>query len=259
MSNATVEIIENNSQANTAFLRGDIDILVSGLSVGVDMFRNNAPVQIVNTSVNGMSFLVTNGAKVESLNDLKGKEIYIPFEGSPIEEAISFLAEQDGLVWGEDIQPVYSPFDASVALIKQRKVGAVVLPEPFVSLVEDQPDVYISMDLFTAWNASTKTDNGYPQVASFVRRDWAETHKNELAEFNKSLIEAVIFLQDNPNEAVTEVKENFKQPEPILLKAVSRMHYLVLTGHEMENSVTQYYERIGKPLDEEFEDFYYLP
>ncbi len=259
MSNATVEIIENTSQANTAFLRGDIDILVSGLSVGVDMFRNNAPVQIVNTSVNGMSFLVTNGEKVESLKDLKGKEIYVPFEGSPIEEAVSYLAEQEGLVWGEDIQPLYSPFDGSVALLKQGKAGAVVLPEPFVSLVEDHPDVYISLDLFSAWNASTKMDDGYPQVAAFVRRDWAATHKNELAEFNKNLSDAVVLLQEKPNEAVSKVDGYFKQPETVLLKAVNRMQYLVLTGRGMQTSVTQYYERIGKPLDDGFEDFYYLP
>lgn len=259
MNNTTVEIIENTSQANTAFLRGDIDILVSGLSVGIDLFRNGAPVQIVNTSVNGMSFLVTYGEKVNSFGDLKGKEIYIPFEGSPIEEAVSFLVKQEGLVWKEDIKPVYSPFDGSVALLKQGKAKAVVLPEPFVSMMESQSDLFVSLDLFAAWNEAAKTDNGYPQVAAFVRRDWAESHKTELAEFNAVLDEAVNFVLENPDEAVAEVKGSFKQPEPILLKAVSRMHYMVISGNELVQNVSDYYEFIGKPLDDRFQDFYYLP
>lgn len=259
MNNVTVDIIENTSQANTAFLRGDIDVLVSGLSVGVDLYRNEAPVQIVNTSVNGMSFLVTYGEKVDNLRALKGQEIYVPFEGSPIEEAISFLARQEGLVWGEDLKPVYSPFEASIALLKQGKAKAVVLPEPFVSLIEGQSGLFVSIDLYAVWNDVARSNDGYPQVAAFARREWAESHKTELEEFNAALIEAVDYVSNNPNEAVAAVKDSFKQPEPVLLKSVSRMHYLVLSGLEMKQSVSAYYKLIGKPLDDRFEDFYYLP
>ena len=256
---AEVQVIENNSQANTAFLRGDIDILVNGLSVGVDLYRNEAPVQIVNTYVTGMSFLVTNGEKVDTFTALKGQDIYIPFEGSPIEEATSFLAGKEGLKWGEDIKPVYSPFDASVALLKQGIAQAVVLPEPFVSLVEGQPGMNVSLDMYQSWNKATGQTDGYPQVAAFVKRDWADSHAEDLAAFNAALNDAVKLTKESPEEAVSLVKDKFKQPEKILLKAVSRMHYAVLTGEEMKQSVSGYYELIGKPLDDKYKDFYYIP
>ncbi len=256
---AEVQVIENNSQANTAFLRGDIDILVNGLSVGVDLYRNEAPVQIVNTYVAGMSFLVTNGEKVDNFAALKGQDIHIPFEGSPIEEATSFLAGKEGLKWGEDLKPVYSPFDASVALLKQGKAKAVVLPEPFVSLVEGQPGMNVSLDLYQSWNEATGQSDGYPQVAAFVKHDWAASHSEDLAAFNATLNDAVKLTKESPEEAVSLVKDKFKQPEKILLKAVSRMHYSVLTGEEMKQSVSGYYELIGKPLDDRYKDFYYIP
>ncbi len=256
---AEVQVIENNSQANTAFLRGDIDILVNGLSVGVDLYRNEAPVQIINTYVTGMSFLVTNGEKVDNFSALKGQEIYIPFQGSPIEEATSFLAGKEGLKWGEDLKPVYSPFDASVALLKQGKAKAVVLPEPFVSLVEGQPGLNVSLDLYKSWNEATGQTDGYPQVAAFVKREWAETHTEDLAAFNTALADAVKLTEESPEEAVSRVKDRFKQPEKILVKAVNRMHYSVLTGEEMKHSVSGYYELIGKPLNDKYKDFYYIP
>jgi NitT/TauT family transport system substrate-binding protein len=259
INGAEVQVIENNAQANTAFLRGDIDILVNGLSVGVDLYRNEAPVQIVNTYVTGMSFLVTNGEKVENLAALKGQDIYIPFQGSPIEEATSFLARKEGLKWGVDLKPIYSPFDASIALLKQGKAKAVVLPEPFVSMVEGQPGLNVSLDLYKSWNAATGQSNGYPQVAAFVKRDWAETHAEDLTAFNTALTEAVKLTEESPEEAVSLAKGKFKQPEKILLKAVSRMHYAVLTGEEMKKSVSGYYELIGKPLDDKYKDFYYIP
>jgi NitT/TauT family transport system substrate-binding protein len=256
---AEVQVIENNSQANTSFLRGDIDILVNGLSVGVDLYRNEAPVQIVNTYVTGMSFLVTNGEKVENFAALKGQDIYIPFQGSPIEEAASFLAGKEGLKWGEDIKPVYSPFDASVALLKQGNAKAVVLPEPFVSMLEGQPGMNVSIDLYKSWNKATGQKDGYPQVAAFVKRDWAASHADDLAAFNAALMDAVKFTQENPDKAVAQVKDKFKAPEKVLLKAVSRVHYAVLTGEDMKKSVSGYYELIGKPLDDKYKDFYYIP
>jgi hypothetical protein len=72
MPNAELTLYTNQSQANTLFLRGDISILVTGLSVGVDMFNNGAPVQMTNSFVSGLSYLVTYGKQVNSLADLKG-------------------------------------------------------------------------------------------------------------------------------------------------------------------------------------------
>jgi len=259
MDNVTVQIIQNNAQANTLFLRGEIDILVSGLSVGVDLRKSGAPVQILNSYVTGLSYLVTYGEKVERLGDLNGQEIYLPFEGSPIEEATMFLAGQEGLVWGSDLKPVYSPFDASVALLKEGKAKAVVLPEPFVTLLEKEPNLFISLDYFASWNEATGTQAGYPQVGAFVNTEWAAQHPDELAAFNAALADAIRLIQENPAEAVAGVKDNFKLPEAVLLRSLERTHFSLLTGEALAQDVTGYYELIGKPLDDNYADFYYLP
>jgi hypothetical protein len=113
---------------------------------------------------------VTYGEKVESLSDLKGQEIYLPFEGSPIEEATMFLAKQEGLVWGTDLKPVYSPFDASVALLKEGKAKAVVLPEPFVTLVEKEPNLFISLDYFASLERGRRNPGGLSPGGRFRQR-----------------------------------------------------------------------------------------
>jgi ABC-type nitrate/sulfonate/bicarbonate transport system substrate-binding protein len=259
LGNAQVQIIQNNAQANTAFLRNEINILASGLSVGVDLRKNGAPVHLLNTYVTGLSFLVTYGEKVDSLSALKGKEIYLPFEGSPIEETTMFLAKKEGLVWGVDLKPVYSPFDASVVLLKDGKAKAVVLPEPFVTLVENEPNLFISLDYFTAWNVAAETEAGYPQVGAFVNAEWAHQNPEQLAAFNAALAEAIQFIQENPEEAVAKVKEQFKLPESVLLRSIQRTHFSLSTGEALKANVNDYYELIGKPLDDNYADFFYIP
>lgn len=257
LANVKLVLYTDQSQANTLFLRGEAPLLVTGLSVGMDLYRNEAPVKAVNTYVNGLSYLVTYGKPVSSFAELKGQQIYIPFEGSPIEQATAYLAGVEGLAWKADLQPIYSPFDASVALLKQGKLSAVVLPEPNVSLVENQPDVYISLNFYDAWNKANPGASGYPQVGTFVNTEWAKTHSAEIAAFNQALTEAILQVQQDPAAAVETVKASYKLPAEILLKSLSRTRYQMISGAEMQQAIETYYRVIGKPLDETIKGFYY--
>lgn len=258
MPNAELTLYTNQSQANTLFLRGDISILVTGLSVGVDIFKNGAPVQMTNSFVSGLSYLVTYGKQVSSLADLKGGQIYIPFEGSPIEEATSFLAEKAGLQYKTDLTPVYSVFDSSVQLLKEGKADAVVLPEPYVTMVEGQPNLSISLSYFDEWNKATGTDKGYPQVGSFVNSEWAKTHAQDIAAFNQALSDGIAEAQSDPSAAVAAVKSNYKLTPELLQKSLARTRFNLVSGQDLEDTINNYYQVIGKPLDEKFSAFYYL-
>ncbi len=257
LPNANVTIYTDHAQANTLFLRGDADVLVTGLSVGVSMFENGAPVQVVNSFVTDLTYLVTYGQPVERLADLAGQEIYLPFEGSPTEEVTRFLAEQDGLVWGEDIKPVYSPFPASVELLRQGKAKAVVLPEPFVSMVQGDEQIFVSLNYRQAWEAQTGGNSGYPQVAVFVNRDWAAQHSAEIEAFNQALADAIQAVQQDPVGAIEQTGSAFSFPQPVMLAALQRTGFAPLTDEALANTVLQYYQTIGEPLNAEFETFFY--
>lgn len=259
LKNVELQLYTNQSQANTLFLRGEVSILVTGLSVGLDLYKNGAPVQMANSFVSGLSYLVTYGKQVSSLSELKGQEIYIPFEGSPIEEATAYLAGKEGLVWKTDLTPVYSPFDSSIELLKQGKAQAVVLPEPNVTLVEGQPNIYISLSYFDEWNKYTGSESGYPQVGSFVSPEWAKAHPQQIAAFNRALADAIQYVEDNPADAVAAVKDHFKLPAEKLLRSLNRTHYALVTGTDLQTTLDEYYQVIGKPLDENDTAFYYFP
>jgi len=80
---AEVTIFANHAQANAQFLRGEIDILVTGLSVGLELFNNGAPVQVIDSYVAGMTYLVTRGQPINDLTELKGRSVYLPLRGRP--------------------------------------------------------------------------------------------------------------------------------------------------------------------------------
>jgi ABC-type nitrate/sulfonate/bicarbonate transport system substrate-binding protein len=170
----------------------------------------------------------------------------------------AYLVGQADLAWAEDITPVYSPFEASIELLKQGQAGAVILPEPNVSLLESQPDIYISLELAHEWNRYNPGDAGYPQVGSFVNANWAGEHHQQIEQFNQALTEAIALVERDPSGSVEAVKNSYKIPPEILLKSLNRTGYTMLTGQVMQQTIANYYVTIGKPLDETFSDFYYL-
>jgi NitT/TauT family transport system substrate-binding protein len=258
-TNFHVTLYSNQSQANTLFVRGDVPIFVTGLSVGQDLYKQDVPIQLANSFVSGLSYLVTTGSAVNSFADLKGKEIYIPFEGSPIEDVSAYFAAQEGLTWKEDITPVYSPFDSSVALLKEGKAAAVVLPEPFVSLLEGQDNIFISISYFDQWNKANPQYQGYPQVGTFVNTQWAAGHTEQIAQFNQALADAIAQVEADPQTVVDVVAASYSFPPKILLNSLGRIHFDLISGAEMKDRIERYDTTIGKLQNEIDAAFYYLP
>jgi NitT/TauT family transport system substrate-binding protein len=257
MENAEITIFTNHSQAHTLFLRGDVTILVTGLSVGVEFFRDGVPVHIINSYVSGLTYLVTYGRKVDSFAEVRGQEIYIPFEGSPIEETTQFFIEQEGLTWKRDIKPVYSSFLSSVELLKQGRAANVALPEPYVSLVEKQDQVFVSLSYKQEWDALTGSAGGYPQVATFVKKDWAAAHPDLIAQVNDELANALQMIEQDPAAAVERTQAELGFPPEVLLSSLQRTDLSFSDSDKMAQEIRRYYQIIGRPLDETFDPFFY--
>jgi NitT/TauT family transport system substrate-binding protein len=254
---AEVTIFTNHAQANAQFLRGEVDILVTGLSVGLELFNNGAPVQIIDSYVAGMTYLVTRGQPVESVAELRGRSIYLPFEGSPTEEVTRFFVEQAGLQWGTDVQPIYAPFTSSVELLKQGRADVVVLPEPLVSLIEGQPDLHVSLSYRELWDTLTGSSRGYPQVTPFVTHEWAAANADLVDRFNAEIAAALKSIEADPAGAVAQTHEALSLPEPVLVAALSRTDFAYIGGAELAEAIRGYYEAIRKPLDATYDAFFY--
>lgn len=256
----TVEIFENHPQANARFMAEEDLVLVTGLSVGFDMFKNEVPLQLINTNVTGLSYVVSCNLEINSFADLAGHEIYIPFEGSPLEETTKFFVEQAGLEYGVDVKPIYAPFETSTALIKNGEDAIVAMPQPAATAMAAQECGHLGASFYNTWNEITGDTDGYPQVGAFAKNEFVAAHPEWVVAFNQALAKAIADLQADPDTAVNEVADKFSFPARVLLKALQATRFTVQSDQDMKNAVIHYYETIGKALDESFEKiFYTLP
>lgn len=258
LGNTKVTIFTDHSQASATFLKGETQILFTGLDVGLNFFKNKAPIVMLNSYVTGLTYLVTYGFKVNSFKELKGKSIYIPFEGSPIEEIVKFFVEKDGLVYKKDIIPIYAPFASSFELLKQGKAEVIAFPEPFVTMASSIPNVFINFGFKEYYEKLTGKKNGYPQVGAFAMKSWANANLEYIKQLNKELANAIDLIQKDPNTAVKIALPYFKFPEPVLLKSLSNTTFSLSYGKDLLNEVFSYYQAIGSPLDAQFESLFFI-
>jgi len=255
MPGVRLKIFHSHPQAHAIFLRNEAQILSTGISVGVSFFRQKIPVKIINSHVSGLSFLVTT-RPIRDFRDLVGEKIWLPFPGSPLEEVSRFFAQSEGLVWKKDILVGYSIFESSVKLLHRQKINAVVLPEPFVSLVENDPNLFVGLEYAELWEKYTKSPDTCPQVGTFVNAGWAEKNQAFIGEFNRRVGMAIELSRLDPGLAVERAEKVLHFPPGILKKSLGRTRFHLLTGLELKKSIFSYYNTIGSPLDERFNNFF---
>ncbi len=258
MENMSLKIFTNHPQAHALFLEGDIDILVTGLSVGIKFFNRGESIKAVNSYVSGLTYLLTRDKKVDSFAELKGEEIYIPFEGSPIDEITKYFVEEDGLKYGEDIKVVYSQPTATKTLVVKGKAKNAPLPEPLVTALSAKPEVNISFGFKEYWEKLTGKTKGYPQVASFVNKKFANDYKKYINKFNEEIEKAIKLCKEEPDKAVAIASEYFEFPPKILKSALKRTSFDLQLSEEFQKEVFDYYKIIGKSLDEKYKDLFYI-
>ena len=253
-----VTIFSNHSQAHTLFLRGDIQLLSTGLSVGLNFFKQQIPVQIVNSYVSGLSYLVTRHKIVEDFQEIRGQALYLPFEGSPLEEITRFFMEQEGLDPEQDFEIVYSPFQASVELLKRGKADVVVLPQPLATIAAMQEDIFLSFSYKDKWEQVTNLPGGYPQVGTFVKQDWAAEHPALIRRLNDAIEQALELIEQEPAQAAALTKDAFQFPEKILSASLKHIYFSLDRSQNLKDAIMHYYSLLGQPLDETFDTFFYL-
>lgn len=249
-----IRIFTNHSQAHSLFLKGDVQMLSTGLSVGIRFFRQNVPVKIINSHVSGLTYLVTNHP-VTTFRDLKGSMLYLPFAGSPIEEVTQFFMTAEGLVWKRDVPIGYSLFPGTVNLLQQGRIRSAALPEPFVSITGEHRDIHL-LSYRALWERHTGNVNGYPQLGTFVHQSWADTHDPMIRQLNAALTRAVLLAAQSPEEAVKKTAPAMKFSTDILQTALRRTDFYFLQGTHLKREIKNYYQTIGRPLDDTFECFF---
>lgn len=185
---------------------GDIAIVPSNFSA--QLYNKKLGYKILGT-IGWGSFYVVSRDNINSLEELKGKEVYTFGKGLTPDLIFQSILEKKGINKNSIKINYLSSGNEVASLYLGKKIDTIVIPEPMLSKVlSKSPTSTIVANLNDEWKNITNSDLGYPQSTLVIKEEIYETNPKFVKEFINKLTESISKLYKNSGETVENVKRN---------------------------------------------------
>lgn len=248
---------------------GECAIAALPTNVAVRLFnKSQGKVQLLALNTLGVLYLIQGaGENITSLEQLRGKTVYVPGAGANPEYITAALLTKAGLKVGEDVTidaTSYSSPDALVAAVAKGDAKLAVLPEPKVSATTAQNQaITVALNLTDEWEKQYG-QNTLVQGCLVVNTEFAKAHPAEIAQFLKDYKASVEFIKAGSDEAINMIVNATILPKAaIAKKALPNCNLCYFAGEDMKTVMNAFCSAIyaydnasiaKMPTD----DFYYV-
>ena len=254
-----VNFFANHAQALAILLRGEADLLLSGTSQGWENRLDGSPIVMLDTGVWAISSLVGRDPSIRGFADLKGKQIAMPFPGSPLDFQSRALLAFEKIDPDRDVRISFGPFAQSVQRLLAGRLDAAALPEPLATLVVRKNGLLRLVEYSHAWARLTGGDGQSPQVSLFATEGWAREHADLIAAVLSAWASASATVTAAPGPTAAAFAPALNAEPAILEEATRNTILTVPSSAENKARVLAYYQAVSKyfpagprPLDEQF-------
>lgn len=242
------------------FVSGKTDILMTGFNPGVKSVSVNDDIFYVATPVWGVSSLISKN--YESIDELKGKGVSVPFERSPLDIQLRAIIDNhfEGVILESDdvLNIEYSPIQQSIAMLNSDKIDAVAVPEPLASKLVIGGKLNRVFSFAEKWGEVTGGETRSPQVSLFASGKICSIDslvQNILKEIDNN----IKIIHDKDSLIIEKYSAFFELPEPVLLKSLDYTLYGIY-DFEYEKEVIKKYidnSEMDLQIDLDSEIFYF--
>lgn len=201
---------KNPDQLKAMILNKEVDFVAVPTNVGAILYNKEQAIKLLNVSVWGILKILTRDENIKSLEDLKGKELIVPWRGDMPDIVLRAVLKKKG--FGKDdikITYVSNPMDAAKQLI-MRKADNILLPEPATSMVLRKtksfpvklvaPTVFRGVDIKKEWADAYNREAKIPVAGMAVIGKMIE-NKEAIKLFEAEYAKAMIWYKTHPKEA----------------------------------------------------------
>ncbi len=208
-SNVEFKVWNNPDELRAMLLNRQVDFVAIPTNVAANLYNKKIPLELMNVSVWGILDIVSRDFTIKSIEDLKGKEVVIPFRGDMPDIIFQALLKKAGINSKKDVtlKFVPTPPDAVTSLML-RQSDTVLLAEPATSMVMRKtgsfplklvaPEIKRVLNIEDEWGRVTGTTNKLPIAGIATFADMDEHTKKRVDEEYKKALE---WYKQNPKEA----------------------------------------------------------
>jgi NitT/TauT family transport system substrate-binding protein len=126
----------NPTQLQAIISGGQGDFVSLPTNSAATFYNKGVPLQLIDSSIWNILYLITSDTSLKSITDLKGKRVVVPYQGAIPDAMFRFVCQKQGLNLDKDIEIYYAPdpIQASQLLLTDQE-KYVLLSEPSATSV----------------------------------------------------------------------------------------------------------------------------
>ncbi len=238
-----------------AFARGDIDIAALPTNAAPNVFKaTNGKAQLLAINTLGVLYVCTNGAEVNSLNDLAGKTIYVP-EAAP-KLVLKYVLDTAG-VQNYTLSDEYN-LDTLPGALAQGKAPIALLPEPKVTVISNKEPGKVSIALNVSDEWDRVSESPLVQGCLIVNPTFAEENPNLMNSFLADYEGSIEFMRtpaNLENAAEMTAATGILPSAAVAESAIPRSNITFMTNDAMKQAAIGFYSALG--IQSPDDSFYY--
>lgn len=226
-------------------IKGELDIALVPANVAAILYqKTEGQVSVIDINTLGVLYMVSGDAGIQSVNDLKGKTIYLTGKGTTPDYVLNYILSGNGML--EDVKLEYKSEATEVAALLAEQPEAIgLLPQPFVTVACMQNEkLQVVLDMNEEWTR-LQGENGSRMVTgvTVVSNEFLEKYPNAVKNFlqeHKESTEAI--NSDVKKGAELVVNAGIIAKAPIAEKAIPKCNIAFIAGEEMKQYLSGYLE-----------------
>lgn len=215
-SSVEFKLWKNPDELRAILLNNGAHFVAIPTNVAANLYNKNVDIKLINVPVWGILEILTRDKNIKTIEDLKGKEIVVPFRSDMPDIVLQAIIKKAGLDAKKDMTIRYAatPPDAMQMLIL-RRADNVLLAEPATSMAMRKtgsfpvkliaPEIYRGLKLENEWGRVFKVDAKIPAAGVAVV---GGVDAQVVKRFNEEYVKALNWYKANPKEAGELIAKN---------------------------------------------------
>lgn len=249
-------------------IKGEMDIALVPANVASVLYnKTEGGVTVIDINTLGVLYMVSGDSSINTVEDLKGKTIYLTGKGTTPDYVLHYILNGYGLTDADVTLEYKSEATEVAALLTENSDAIGLLPQPFVTVACAQNEALaVVLDMNEQWSL-LQGENGSRMVTgvTVVRNAFLEENEEAVKNFLQEHAESTDAINaDVEKGAELAVNAGIIAKAPIAQKAIPKCNITYIDGEEMKQALSGYLnvlfeqnpEAVGGSLPED--SFYYV-
>lgn len=242
----TFNLVSDPTEAVAAITKGTADIAAVPTNLASTLYKKtNGNVQVLAVNTLGVLYMMTNGAEVKSVADLKGKTIYSSGQGANPEYILKYVLEKNNIT--DATIKFVDDNDALVAALATGQAQIAMVPEPKVTACMTQmkaagkTPAAVALNMTEEWGKVAGDESTLMMGCVIARKEFVEKNPEAVKAFLQECEASITAVKADVDAAAALCETYQVIPKAAIAKqAIPRCNLTFVKGTEMKAQLAGY-------------------